>query len=366
MRHASFLLSAALLLITNISPAESTWTPWARTTPAPGNIAVSPEGRVFVSLHQFFAPSFRVVEVLSDGSTRPFPSETMAAGHAASPLGLDSVLGIRCDHENNLWMLDNGMREKSTPKLVAWNIGEFRLHQVIYFPPTVTHPDSFLNDLAVDRDNGAVYIADPAGGANAALIVVDLATGLSRRVLEGHESVTPDNAVELSIDGRAIEVKGPTGAPVRPRIGVNPIALDSSNEYLYFGPMHGTKLYRIATAPLRDASLPAAELMARVQTYAPRPISDGISIDHDGNIYISDIASNAVGVIKAEDKSYQILAQSPELSWPDAFSFGPDGLLYGVANQLHRSAPLNGGSNAATPPFLIFTMTPLSAGVVGR
>jgi hypothetical protein len=41
-------------------------------------------------------------------------------------------------------------------------------------------------------------------------------------------------------------------------------------------------------------------------------------------------------------------------------------MLYGVANQLHRSATLNAGTDATQPPFLIFRITPLADGVVGR
>ncbi|MGJ3252646.1 MAG: hypothetical protein ACFE0J_16180 [Elainellaceae cyanobacterium] len=40
------------------------------------------------------------------------------------------------------------------------------------------------------------------------------------------------------------------------------------------------------------------------------------------------------------------------MNWIDAFSFGPDDYLYSVVvNELHHSAPLNGGEDTAEPPF---------------
>ena len=73
-----------------------------------------------------------------------------------------------------------------------------------------------------------------------------------------------------------------------------------------------------------------------------------MTIDKDNNIYLGDLAANAIGVISA-DKKYRRLAQSPNLSWVDSFSFGPTGQLVAVVNRLHQSATLNGGvSNIKT------------------
>ena len=57
----------------------------------------------------------------------------------------------------------------------------------------------------------------------------------------------------------------------------------------------------------------------------------------DSNIYLGDLAENAI-VIKA-DRSYQRLAQSPELSWVDSLSFGTEGKLNAVVNRPHHPLP---------------------------
>ena len=66
------------------------------------------------------------------------------------------------------------------------------------------------------------------------------------------------------------------------------------------------------------------------------------------------------------DRTYRTLAEGPALSWLDAFSHGPDGYVYTVANQLHRSAPLNAGTDRSRPPFRILRFRPLAPGRVGR
>ncbi len=327
---------------------------WPSLDQAPGNITVTPAGRIVMSLHQFYEPKLRVATLDDSGKLVPF-----AAGAR-----VNSVLGIQADRDGVVWMLDNGMRSNKPRRVIGWDAEKDRKVADINLGKAAPK-DAFVNDLVVDRDHDTIYIADPAGGANAGIIVVDLKTRKARRVLEGHESVVPKNDLDLVIDGTPVRVRTPDGQEVRPHIGVNPIAADANNEWLYYGPMHGDALYRVRTADLRDASLAPAALAERVERWAERPISDGISMDDAGNIYITDVGANAVGVIDA-DRQYRILVQDPRLSWPDSFSFGADGKLYVVANQLHRSARLNAGTQTATPPFHVLRFEPLAAGLTGR
>jgi sugar lactone lactonase YvrE len=261
-------------------------------------------------------------------------------------------------------MLDNGMRSRVTPKLVAWDTTVDRFSRVIYLPPPVAPPDAFVNDFTIDHRHKKIFIADPAGGLNAALIVVDLETGAARRVLEGHPSVVPEN-VDLVIDGRPIQVKDANGRLVRPHIGVNPITEDLENEWVYYGPMHGLSLYRVKADDLANEKLDAQTLASKVERYSAKPICDGITIDKANNIYLGDLAENAIGVIKS-DRSYQQIAKSSLLSWVDSFSFGPGGKLYAVVNQLHRSATLNGGENASKSPYLLVEVKAFAGGLAGR
>ena len=54
-------------------------------------------------------------------------------------------------------------------------------------------------------------------------------------------------------------------------------------------------------------------------------------MDEDDNIYLGDLAANAIGVV-GPDRSYFRLARSPELAWVDCLAFRPEGKLYAVMN----------------------------------
>jgi len=362
-RNSLFVL--LLILATNVSAeSASGFNISAKMAQGPGNVTVTDTGRIIMSQHQFYEPQYSVVELKENGNIIPFPNKELNDRTTNSKLKLDSVLGIRSDANGIVWMLDNGMRRGMVPKLVGWNSKTDQLHRVINLPSPVTPKDTFVNDFAVDLKHNRIFISDPAGGNNAALIVVNLETGTARRILEGHSSVTPEN-LDLIINNRPVQIKDASGNLFRPHIGVNPITEDLQNEWVYFGPMHGLNLYRIKATDLADEQLDSQSLAQRVERYSAKPICDGISIDKDNNIYLGELAENAIGVITA-DRNYTRLAQSADLSWIDSFSFGPEGKLYAIINRLHQSAVLNGGESISKPPYFLIQVDALAAGMAGR
>jgi sugar lactone lactonase YvrE len=334
----------------------------ATLTQAPGNVAVTPAGRIILSQHQFYSPDLRVVELLPDGRTVAFPNERWARAPGPDGIGLNSVLGIRSDRNGVVWMLDNG---GETPRVVAWNTRENKLHCIIPIPAPATRPGSFHNDLAVDLENGALYLADFGGDRGPAIVVVDLRTGTSHRVLEGHASVQAEDIAAV-IDGRSPMQRQPDGSLREARVGLNPITIDAASQWVYFGGMHSDDLWRVRTRDLLNARLSGEELGRRVRRYGTKAPSDGISIDRAGNVYVTDIANNAIGVT-SPDGAYRVLVRDAEhLSWPDGISAGPDGWMYATVNKLHRSAALNGGENRSEPPYYLVRFRPIDAAVVGR
>ena len=325
----------------------------------PGNVAVTPEGRIIMSQHQFYGAPLRVVEVLDDGSVVPFPNEAWSSEPNSEGIGLNTVLGLRSDENGVVWMLDRSDGEGQPGKIVGWDTQNDELYQVIYIPQPIIPDSPFLNDLAVDLDHNAIYVTDTANGDDSALIVVDLTTGFSRRVLEGDVSTRPED-IPLIVDERIINMAGEPA-----KIGVNPITVDPNNEWVYYAPMSGTSLYRIATEDLLDTSLSPEELSSRVERYGDKPICDGITIDGAGNVYITSITNNAIGVVD-ETGEYQILYQDDLLSWTDGMAFNADDYVYVTVSQLHNSPPLNNGNNDAEPPFYLVRFPALASGTVGR
>lgn len=350
----------------------------ARLDWRPGNVAVTHDGRVLVSAHPFpygGVHRYRVLELTDDGSERPFPNEEWATAPDADGVGLVGVIGLQADQNGVAWLLDSGLDagggEGSLPRIVAWDTRRGELLRVVHVPAHAVRPNSFQQDLAVDLVHRAVFIADMTRGdlfgeSRPSIVTVDLDTGEAWRALEGHETLQPEQDAALVIEGRTVRSVGPDGEPAEFRLGLNPIAMDPAYEWVYYGSVNGTKVFRVRAADLLDRSLAVEELGRRVELYGEKRPSDGISIDGAGNVYVTDVCGNAIGVTRP-DGSYEVLVRDDErLIWPDGLAYGPDGYLYCTVSQLHRAAALNEGTDDSEPPFEIVRFRSLAPGTVGR
>ncbi len=325
----------------------------------PSGLAVAPDNTLIVGLHQYFKTRERVIRVDRQGEWSAFPSEEVAAQEVAEGAEvLDSVMGVHGGDRGIVWMLDNGRRGEQIPKVVGWHFSDRKLHRVFHLPEPSTIATSFVADFAVDPGETHAYIADPASGVDAALIVLNLRTGVSRRLLQGHLSVVPQE-IPLVVSGRKLHAECQDGSQAEPLAGVNPIALDKKAKYLYYGPLKGQKLYRIATSALNDASLGGEALAAAVEEYSAKPICDSIAIDTRDNIYVGDLTTNAIQVILPKDRRMIEYVADPKMAWPDGLTFGGDGRLYFYCSQLNRCSWFSVGQDETKAPFLVYRVKPL-------
>jgi len=333
----------------------------------PGGMCVLPSGEYVISCHQFFNHQYRVMMLDKKNNWVPFPNAEMNTPGSRYPVVLDSVLGITCDSRGIVWMLDNGRRSESPPKLVAWDTKHDRLHQIIVINPQALSPSSFLKNLVLDPEAPLIYISDPADGVSSAIVVVDTETNLARRVLEGHSSTRMDPTLQLELDGKSVEVCRPDGHIATPLTGVSPIAIDRKGDYLYYGPRNSSSLFRIETKLLRSITTPPHVLESQVEGVSPKPICESMTIDSKGRIYFGDISRGSIDYV-TEDEEYlnlRLLLADPRISWPGGLLIGPDGNLHFFSNQLHRTPFFNSGKDVSAPPFSIFKARPLPSSRFG-
>lgn len=331
----------------------------------PGGMCILPSGEHVISCHQFFNPQYRVMKLTKKGEWEPFPNLQMNVRGGGAPVELDSVLGVVCDSRGIVWMLDNGRRSETTPKLVAWDTKKNDLHRQIVI--TAVTPTSFLKNLVLDPVAPFIYISDPADGVHSAIIVVNLETGLARRVLQGHYSVRRDPTVEIELDGRLLEVRRPDGQVATPLTGVSPIAIDRKGESLYFGPRNGASLFKINTDLLRDRDISATSLQSQVTGVSPKPICDSMAIDSKGRIYFGDISRGSIDYVSPDEQylNLRLHVMDPRMIWPGGLTIGPGGKLHFFSNQLHRAPFFHDGKDITLPPYYLFEARPLPSNRFG-
>ncbi|MDQ8191882.1 L-dopachrome tautomerase-related protein [Roseibacillus persicicus] len=340
---------------------------FAEVEGAVGNITNTAKGDLVYSLHPFFNPEMRVMKYDAQSQTSsPFPNQAWVTPRDSDDHFLCNVLGLRNDANGIVWMLDMGQRNPVTPKIVGWNTHTDELERIYYLPTTALSNHAQPNDMLVDTKNEVFVIADEGignggDGSTAALIVVDMKTGVTRRLLEGHRTTRPQN-IPTVINGKTLTVGG---KPLL--VGCDGITADAESKWLYYCPLNGDKIYRVLMSDLLNPSLSENELDSRIETYSDKPNNGGLSIDSAGNLYLTSMGSNSVTVILAKDRSVHTLFQDENLVWPDGVNFNEvDGHMYVSAAQVNLGAPFNNGISAAKQPFRIYRFRPLAIGVPHR
>jgi hypothetical protein len=362
-------------------------------------IAQMPNGQLIIGYHPFYVTptSVQVATLNADHkSSTPYPpagsgllqSCRRPDGSFLPPVNgrydfcLDWVLGFHSDKNGILWILDSAKTTNRADtvhprptalhsKYIGWNTKTNTMYKVIDIEAVTVH-QSQHNDFSIDLKHGVLIGADEAIGEDsngvgdkAALIITDIATGTSRRLLQGDRHVVPN--------GDPIRWEAQAGVPAASwdlRVGVDGIALDKNSEWFYFSPLSGYEMYRIRMDDLLDNSLSSVQLSDKIEFYAHKPYNGGLSIDENNNLYLTIVGKRAVGIIPPDTREYRIYVSDQKMIWPDGVSYNSDGYFYVGAGQLIQTgifqdnASLKGVANNAAP-YRIYRFRPEAPGVPG-
>ena len=319
-----------------------------------GNVAVNRDGRIFFTVHPEARPIGNKLLEYVRGAATPYPS-----GSAQVEL-FDTVLGLVIDRYNRLWTIDHGNHGLRSARIVAIDLDTNEVLRDQVLGPDIAPAGSFLQDLQVSADGNTIVIADASFWRKSpAIIVYDVETGAARRVLESHASVSAEDYMIRNGD-HDMEF---LGGVVALRGGVDGIALGP--EWLYYGAISGSGLYRVRLRDLRNESLPPGQLANRVERISDKPLSDGMSVDNSGNVYITDIEHGSICVV-GPDRELETLVRSHELRWPDGLSFGPEGYLYIADSALSELILQSREHIEASGPYRVFRFRPGFDGVPGQ
>ena len=286
-------------------------------------VAVSDRGRIFVN-YPYWSDDVPIsVAEIVDGLAVPYPSAEWNNRNSAE--SFNAVQSVVVDDKNRLWVLDTnnaqfkGVNNKG-PVLFQFDLKSNRKVKEFTFPAGVYQKKSYFNDMRIDTEKQIAYITDSGRGA---LIVLNLETGKSRRLLEQHSSVQSETDY-LAADGHIWKNS----------VDADGIALTPNREYLYYIALTGHTLYRIRTNALANKSLSTAQLSQKVETVAAVPATDGIMFDTQGNLWMGGLENNAINMINTQGKLTQVL-QDPEIRWADSFAMDTKGNIYFTTSQIH-------------------------------
>lgn len=320
-------------------------------------LAVSSDNRLFLSFpRRGGAYQYGLAEVV-DGKTIPYPDRAWNEDGERGQ-SFVSLQDLYIDELDKLWVLDSkpsaggsifgdkgGEVEDGYFKLLKIDLQSDEVERIYTFED-LDLKKSGLNDVRIDNDKGLAYFSDPG---QAAIVVMDLESGNTRKVLEQSPFTRADPNIVLRYEGR--DMRSQDGRPFSSN--VNGIALTKDFRYFYFKPINKAELYRIETIHLADASLSEEELLSKVEDRGKVGVTHGLEVDIKGNVFLTTSLDYSVKYL-SPDGTLHTLVQDDRLLWPDSFGIGSDGYLYFSCAQLQLDAQWNDGVDRSVLPFTVY------------
>jgi sugar lactone lactonase YvrE len=349
MKHY-ITLAALILNITAMAQTSQLNSVYQSNTVWNG-VTTTDDGRVFVCFPLIEGgDGMRIAEMKSDGTAVPYPDAAWNNWKKGDDVTHKIVRAnsVRVSPDGNLWIVDTGqpkMGDNYLPggsKLIEVDLHTNKVIRTISLDE-VLKPKSMADDLRI-YDNH-IYITD---AGEPGLIILDLATGKGRRVLEKDPSTT--DALPMIAEGKIMYQQD--GSQVK--INADQLEVSPDGKYLYFQAASGL-MYRVELKYLNKVALTKSQLSAHVHKWFDTPSTGGTAIDKAGNIYVSDINHSRIFRISPEGKS-ETIVEDKRLIWCDALWIDNKGFLWMPVGQLHRLAAFQKGKSKVSFPVHIYKM----------
>jgi sugar lactone lactonase YvrE len=332
--------------------------------PLPTGVTVSKSGRIFVNFPRWGDPVEYSVAEVKDGQVVPYPNLEINkfSGDDDPSKHLVGVQSVVVDDRDRLWIVDTGSinftpHKPGGPKLVCVDLKTNQIVKTIDFrkSPGAIHASSYLNDIRFDLKRGTgglAFLTDSSDSGPNGIVVVDLDTSEAWRKLNDHPSTKAQQNFAPIVEGKPLMARIPGKPQAYVKVGSDGIAISGDKETLYYCPLISRHLYSVSVDALADRKMSDEEVAKTVKDLGDRGYcSDGLETDRNGNLYLTDYEHNAIHVRNPDGDNDRVLVADPRILWPDTLSAAPDGMLYFIANQLHRQKNYNEGKDLRQQPY---------------
>ncbi|WP_055436348.1 L-dopachrome tautomerase-related protein [Lacinutrix algicola] len=287
-------------------------------------VSVSNEGRIFVNFPRWRKGVKNSVAEITNNTNTAFPNEAWNSWEIGNKIEANKFVGVQSVVVYNqlIYVLDTRsalfQEVVDAPRIFVFNINTKELEHTYILNEEAYHPNSYINDLRLDKKNNKIYFTD---SGNSGLVILDLKTEKFTRVLDNHSSTAAE------VDFLTFENKTWTNS-----VNSDGIALDTKNNKLYYHALSGYSLFSIPTTALtlEDEKEIENAVIFEAKTSAP----DGMIFDDNGNLYYADLEHNKI-MYRKPDGSIHTLIEGDAIKWADTFSIY-NGYLYFTNSRINE------------------------------
>lgn len=301
-------------------------------------VTVSDTGRIFTNFPQWRqGVENAVMEIDTTGNDhKPYPNKNWNRWKPGENPDNDLFVAVQSvvAFKEHLYVLDTRnpffQGVKGAPVIFVFNLNTDTLERSYELSENSFHHDSYINDLRIDPKRNKAYFTD---SGHPGLVILDLESGASTRILDAHPSTTAETD-HLTIDSKAWSNT----------VHADGIALDADKDLLYYHALTGYTLYALPLGQLNEGNISAEELVIDL---GKTPAPDGMITDAKGNLYMADLENHKI-VYRTPEGTLRTLIKGPFVSWADTFSIHGNYLYY-TNSKIHLA-----GADVSNMEFEIF------------
>jgi sugar lactone lactonase YvrE len=317
----------------------------------PGNVAVASNGHVFFNYHPLIHPKrFADATVFewADGIVKPFPSLEFQTN-------FQGTFGIAMDRQNRVWFTEPANFDFEHTRVWAFDITTRQQVHFFEFPKGVAQ---FGQDLRVTADGNYVLFANPGifRFTASTLVAYSIRDHSYRTALSGGPCLQPEDwRLQTASHGPDRLLWGLLNFA----IGFDGIEISPDQKWVYLGPMVNQHLCKVPLATVLDPMLTLQEADKQVEVVGRKPLSDGITVDRDGKVILTDVEHGGLMALDPATGALTNLVRSKEIEWADGVWTGPDNALYFTDSAIphyltQTSAPPDLARLVAHRPYYIY------------
>lgn len=304
-------VSLAAPHLEKIAESDKQWT----------GVAVSQQGRIFVNYPTWndYPDAYRVAELV-DGKPVPYPSSAIQKEFVC-------VQSVVVDDADHLWILDPAKLKgvdvaASGARLYEVDLATDRVLRVFVIPETAALPQSYLNDVRIDRQAQKAYMTDSGLGG---IVVLDLATGEAWRALTDIPEVKANlKEIDFRSTGPDTHLSQSDG-----------IELSADKRQLYFTALGGDILYEVPVRVLNDKSLTVAQRQKAIRVLNAKNVPTDGMIYRDGSLYMADLPEEKIWRYDLKAGKGETLDLGEAIRWADSFAKASDGSIYFTTSEIN-------------------------------
>jgi hypothetical protein len=285
----------------------------------PGNLAVAANGDVYFNYHpnakaDRFSPA--TVFKWSNGKVEPFPS-------LEAQKDFQGTFGMTIDKQNRIWFIEPASLDFKHTRVSAFDLDTKKRVEFFEFPEGQA---KFAEDIRVTSDGRYVVLPNPGlfRFTASSLVVYSVLNHTFTSIQSDHPCMRPEDWIIQTPYGPDRLL----GGLLNFAVGIDGIEISDDQKWLYLASMTNSRLCRVPMSVVLNPATTMEALNQSIQDVEKKPLSDGITMDRDGRVLMTDVEHGSIMAFNPATHELSKLGGSKDIVWPDGIVVGTGGDVY--------------------------------------